>query len=328
MIRIGILGAAKIAPQAVIEPAKDHAQVEVQCIAARAVSRAKTFADKHGIATVHDHYADVLADASVTAVYIPLPISAHHEWTIKALEAGKHVLCEKSLALNAAQATEMQEVAARTGLVLMEAFHYRYHPLFLRTVEIVRSGILGKLSSIQADFHVKGPVAEDDIRMMYETGGGVTMDIGCYPLSWVRHLVGSAPQAVTAKAETGPDQVDIYLETDLLFPGGIRAKTTGDMRAGGQFKAELLVVGENGSLRVSNPLVPQFGHSLELQLNGEMTSETFSLRSSYAYQLDAFTAAVLNDDAVLTDGCDAVLQMTLIDRVYQAAGLSLRGTGL
>lgn len=325
MIRLGILGAAKIAPQAVIEPVKGNAQVEVQCIAARDVSRARAFADTHGIATVHEHYADVLADSAVTAVYIPLPISAHHEWTIKALEAGKHVLCEKSLALNAAEAIEMQEVAEHTGLVLMDAFHYRYHPLFLRAVEIVRSGVLGKLVSIEADFHVKGPVADDDIRMMYQTGGGVTMDIGCYPLSWVRHLLGSSPLEVTAAAETGPEQVDLYLETEMLFPGGIRARTTGDMRAGGQFKAELLVVGENGSMRVSNPLVPQFGHSLDLQLGGKTTTQTFALRSSYDYQLDAFTAAVINDEPLLTDGRDAILQMSLIDRVYQAAGLSLRG---
>jgi len=325
MIRFGILGAAKIAPQAIIKPVQDNAQAEVHCIAARDVSRAKAFADAHDISTVHEHYGDVLADPAVTAVYIPLPISAHHEWTIKALEAGKHVLCEKSLALNAAEALEMQEVAARTGLVLMDAFHYRYHPLFSRAVEVVHSGVLGKLASIEADFHVKGPVPENDIRMMYATGGGVTMDIGCYPLSWVRHLLGAVPLEVTAAAVTGPEQVDLYLETNLIFPGGICARTSGDMRAGGQFKAELLVIGENGSMRVSNPLVPQFGHSLVLQLGGKKTSETFTRRGSYDYQLDAFTAAVISGEPVLTDGRDAVLQMTLIDQVYQAAGLSLRG---
>jgi predicted dehydrogenase len=325
MIRFGILGAARIAPQAVIDPAKENPLVEIQCIAARDVSRAQIFADDHCIPDVHDHYQQVIADPAINAVYVPLPISGHHEWTIKALHAGKHVLCEKSLALNEAQAIEMQAAARSTGLVLMDAFHYRYHPLFIRAVEIVQSGVLGKLSMIEADFHVKGPVADDDIRMMYQTGGGVTMDIGCYPLSWVRHLLGTSPLQVSARAETGPAQVDIYMETDMQFPGGIRAKTTGDMRAGGEFKARINLVGDAGSLRIENPLVPQFGHSLALQVAGKKSTVSFDLRSSYAYQLDAFVNAVTNGEPVLTDGRDGILQMALIDRVYQAAGLSIRG---
>lgn len=324
MIRFGVLGAAKIAPRALLDPCTDEKRAEVHCIAARDPARAEHFAREHGIPSVHAEYRDVINDPTVDAVYIPLPISAHHRWTLEALQAGKHVLCEKSFASNAAEAEEMARAARSADRVVMDAFHYRYHPVFARAREIVESGGIGRVSRVEADFHV-AITNPADIRMNYETGGGVTMDIGCYPISWARHITGEEPSEVRARAEVGPPRVDLFLEAQFRFPSGIEATLTGDMRPGAAFRADLKVFGELGTLFVRNPLAPQMGHSIEIDREGRESREELSLRPSYAYQLDAFIDAIEKDQPVLTGPDDAVNQMRAIDRCYEAAGLPLRG---
>jgi predicted dehydrogenase len=325
MIRFGTLGTAKITPRALVYPCVDEPQAIIRVIGARSRERAGAFAHHHGIRTVVDDYAAVVEHEKVNAVYVPLPITSHHEWAIKALRAGKHVLCEKSFAANATEAIEMAAVAEETGLVLMDAFHYRYHPIFGRAKEIYDSGVLGVVSEITASFHIPAAPDPSDIRMLYEMGGGVTMDIGCYPISWVRHITGQEPLEVKASAEVGPPDVDLYLESHMVFPGGITVRTSGDMRSSATFKASLEVIGDRGRMKVNNPLVPQIGHSLELNVDGETTIETFSRRATYGYQLDAFINAVENGAALFTGPEDAVKQMKAIDQCYEAAGLPLRG---
>jgi predicted dehydrogenase len=299
----------------------------VRVIAARDRARAEAFAHHQQIPSVVDTYEDVICHDKVDAVYVPLHIPAHHEWTIKALEAGKHVLCEKSLACNAAQAQEMTTAAERSGKVLMEAFHYRYHPVFRRAVEIYTSGVLGEIQEIEAVFHV--PVRDTrNIRMKFETGGGVTMDIGCYPISWVRHITGNEPSNVTAQAVTGPPDVDVCLRAQMTFSDGVKATTSGDMRPDAVFAAYLRVTGSQGQLHVANPLVPQIGHYIKLTTGADVSRETFDRRPSYGYQLDAFIDAVENGRKLETDGADAVAQMRLIDRCYEAAGLRPRGQAI
>ena len=147
-LRIGILGAARIAPSALINPAKGNVEVVVAAVAARDASRAQAFAAKHGIAGVHEGYESLIADPEIDAVYNPLPNSLHGRWTRAALAAGKHVLCEKPFAANAAEAREIAELAAKSKRVVMEAFHYRYHPLALRIEQIIASGELGRSSPV------------------------------------------------------------------------------------------------------------------------------------------------------------------------------------
>lgn len=219
----------------------------------------------------------------------------------------------------------MAAVARETGKVLMDAFHYRYHPVFLRAREIVQSGELGDITSVDASLHV--PVTNpDNIRMKYETGGGVTMDIGCYPISWVRHIIGEEPDVIAAGAEVGPPRVDVMLKTEMIFPSGIRATTSGDMRANTAFLARIAVSGSRGTLTVDNPIVPQNGHAIEIEIDGARRTETRDRRPSYGYQLDAFLAAVEEGVPLFTDGEDGAKQMAVIDRCYQAAGLPLRGS--
>ena len=324
MLRFGTLGAAAITPRALIYPCVDEPRAHVSVIGARHRERAERFAASHRIPHVVDTYQQVIEHDKVDAVYVPLHIPAHHEWTIKALRAGKHVLCEKSLASNAAEAAEMADVATQTGLVLMDAFHYRYHPVFIRAREIYTSGLLGEIQTVDAAFHV--PVTDPrNIRMNYATGGGVTMDIGCYPISWVRHITGAEPLEVRAEAEVGPPDVDVMLRTEMRFPGSVIATTSGDMRADASFVAYLEVTGSRGKLRVTNPIVPQNGHLIELRIDGETRTETRDRRPTYGYQLDAFLAATGDGTPLLTDGLDGARQMAVIDRCYEAAGLPLRG---
>lgn len=324
MIRFGTFGAARITPGALIYPCMNEPRALITAIAARDRKRADQFAGAHHIARVFDRYDEVIALDDIEAVYNPLPISLHHEWTLKALDAGKHVLCEKSFASNAHEAEEMHQQAREAGLVLMDAFHYRYHPVFIRAKEIFDSGSLGAIVSIDAMFCV--PVKDpDDIRMKYETGGGVTMDIGCYPISWVRHLAGKEPVDVEATAIVGPPDVDMSLEARMVFDDGAVATTYGDMRESVSMTARIKVVGERGQMVVDNPIAPQLGHLITLTVDGETSHEVCDRRPSYCYQLDAFLDAVEKRASLFTDSADAVKQMQLVDRCYLAAGLPVRG---
>ena len=324
MLRIGTLGAANITPRALIYPSVDEPEAFVYAIAARDAARAAEFAKAHHIPKVLQDYAAVVTHDRVDVVYNPLHIPAHKPWTLAALAAGKHVLCEKSLACNAAEAQAMAEAADQADRVLMDAFHYRYHPIFKRAKDIYESGVLGQVHTISAAFHI--PVTDSQgIRMNYALGGGVTMDIGCYPISWVRHITGVEPETVSASAEVGPLHVDVMLQTTMQLPGGITASTSGDMRPDAKFQAYLRVEGSRGYMHLINPLVPQIGHSLRLSIDGQVTEEVRDRRASYAYQLDAFLAAVNQGAALATDAWDGVRQMRVIDRAYAAAGLPERG---
>lgn len=326
-IRFGVLSAAKITPRALVHPIASEPQAVIWSIAARDRGRAEAFAAAHGIRGVADDYQAVIDDPDVNVIYNPLPISMHHEWTLKALAAGKHVLCEKSFASNAAEAREMADAAREAGLVVMDAFHYRYHPVFVRTVELLRSGRIGTIEHVAAKFHTSITDPEN-IRMQYPLGGGVTMDIGCYPISWVRHATGEEPEVVEAEAEVGPPQVDLMLKAEMRFPSGATGEVSGDMRPGTAFEASLTVTGSEGRLHVQNPLVPDTGHRIELETGAGIETIELDRRPSYGYQLDAFVAAVLEGEPLLTDGEDAVKQMATIDACYEAAGLMRRGLEL
>ena len=226
-VRFGLLGAAAITPLAMVTPAREVDGVSLDVIAARDPARAQEFAEMHGIHRVSEHYQAVIDDPDIDAVYIALPISAHAEWAIAALEAGKHVLCEKSLCQNAREAERMKRAAEASGRVLMDAFHYRYHPMFEAAKHCVDSGELGAIKHIDARFHVKGPVSPHDIRKIYDLGGGVTMDIGCYPLSWLRHLMGEEPDVLLVEAKEDPTDVDVALAADLRFPSGATGRISG-----------------------------------------------------------------------------------------------------
>ena len=208
-VRIGTLGASRIAPNALLKPASEMTGVEVTAVAARDQRRAAEFAALHNIPTVHDSYEALIVDDSIDAIYNPLVPSMHAEWSIKALERGKHVLCEKPFARNADEAAEMVRVARQRDRVLMEAFHWRYHPLAQAMLEIV--GQIGPLQRGEAVFAFR---LDDKDRWLfdYSVGGGASMDAGCYPIHWMRTLSGEEPEVVSASAVVDDDRVDVSME--------------------------------------------------------------------------------------------------------------------
>ena len=322
-LRIGVLGAARITPSALIKPAKDNADVVVAAVAARDGSRARAFAAKHGIARVHESYEALIADPDLDAVYNPLPNGLHGKWTRAALAAGKHVLCEKPFTANAAEAREIADLAAKSDRVVMEAFHYRYHPLALRTEQIIASGELGKLERVEAALCFPLPKFSD-IRYNYSLAGGAMMDAGCYAVHMARTFGGSTPEVVSAQAKLRDPQVDRAMTAELRFAEGHTGRVRCSMWSTRLLEITAHVVGDRGEVRVFNPVTPQFFHRLSIRSPDGKRVERFPRRPSYAYQLDAFAGAVLRGEPVKTTPADAVENMTVIDAIYRAAGLPLR----
>lgn len=323
-LRIGILGAARIAPMALIRPAQQVPEAVVVAVAARDPARAQKFATKHGILRVHPTYEAVLADAEIDAIYNPLPNSLHCEWTIRALEAGKDVLCEKPIASNAVEAERMAASAHATGRVLVEAFHWRYHPLAARMKEIVDSGELGTIQHIEA--HLCIPLLlPGDIRFRLDLAGGATMDTGCYPVSIVRFLAGSEPEVVAAEARLSSPGVDRWMRADLRFADGRTGLITCSLLSASLLRAAARVRGSSGELSVFNPIAPQLYHRLRVRTAAGTRSERLQGDATYTYQLRAFVAAVRNRTPVPTGPEHGIANMRVIDAIYRKAGLQPRG---
>lgn len=309
---------------ALTNPAKSVPEAQILAIAARDPKRAYQFAQKHHIPRVHPSYAALLADQDVDAVYIPLPNSLHAQWTIKALKAGKHVLCEKPMAANAVQAEEMARVARGSGLVLSEAFAYRYHPLTARIRQILEAGQLGRIRHMEAEFSFLLP-SRNNIRFKYELAGGALMDCGCYPVSLIRFLAGAEPRVEKAEARLHRPQVDHKMSADLVFEDGRTARIVCGMLSPRLFTSFLKVEGEAGSLRVLSPFQPHIFHRLALTTPAGSVRERVPGDNSYALQLRAFVKAVRRGTRLNTDPADAIGNMRLIDAIYEKAGLKKRG---
>jgi predicted dehydrogenase len=324
VVRIGTLGAARITPAALIKPARNVGEAEVVAVAARDRARADKFAAKHGVAAVYDDYESLIAAPDIDAIYNPLPNGLHARWTIAALEAGKHVLCEKPLTANTNEAEQLADVAERTGRVLMEAFHWRYHPMAQRMVDIVSSGELGRLQHVEAALCFPLPLFRD-IRYQYDLAGGSLMDAGCYTVSIVRNLGGEEPDVIAATAKRRGEHIDRAMRADLRFPSGHTGRITCSMWSSSLLRLQARAVGERGELRVFNPTTPQLYHRLKVTVDGGSRTERFPRKPTYEYQLEAFCAAVLRGEPTLTPPSDSIANMRVIDAIYEAAGMQLRG---
>src|SRR5690625_801543 len=285
-LRIGVLGAARITPHSLLKPAAENPEVVVSAVAARDAGRARSFAAKHGIGRIHDGYDALIADPDVDAVYIPLPNNLHGRWTRAALAAGKHVLCEKPFTANAEEAGEIAEVAGNTDLVVMEAFHYRYHPMTLRIEEIIASGELGTLQRVEAALSFPLP-RFSDIRYDYSLAGGALMDAGCYAVHMARTFGGATPEVVSAQAKLRAPQVDRAMTARLRFPAGHTGAIRCSLWSSNLLQVSARIIGDRGELRALNPLLPQYLHRLSVRSPQGKRVERFAHRASYAYQLDA-----------------------------------------
>jgi predicted dehydrogenase len=324
-LRIGTLGAARITPMALLRPARRVPEATVVAVAARDAQRAQRFAKKHSIPKTHSSYEALIADPEIEAVYNPLPNSHHLKWTIKALEAGKHVLCEKPLASNAGDARTMADAAAASGRVLMEAFHWRYHPLAARIREIIDSGELGRIRHLEAHFCIPLWIP-GDIRYRLELAGGATMDTGCYAVSILRFLAAAEPRVVRAEAKELSPGIDRYMAADFQFEDGRTGRITCALLSAVVFRAQARVVGELGEMTVLNPVVPQFFHRLRVVNPTRSRTEHVRGDATYTHQLRAFVGAVREGKPFPTDGAHGVANMQVIDEIYRRAGMQPRGS--
>ncbi|MEQ1752675.1 MAG: Gfo/Idh/MocA family oxidoreductase [Micropepsaceae bacterium] len=321
-MRIGCLGAARITPSAMVHPSRVRPGAVLQSVAARDFARAEEFAAAHGFARADKDYDALVGAPDVDLVYNALPINLHAEWTIKALQAGKHVLCEKPFAMNVREVHQVQAAARASGKRVIEAFHYRYHPSFLQMMAWLDAGEVGMVTGVDAKFNI----AIDDrngteIRHLPETGGGSFMDLGCYPLSWVLNVLRTRPAHIEAKAVLTPKGVDEHMTAVLTFPGAVKANLSSSMASGQGFAASLHIKGTKGEIEYVNPLAPHYRGILTLKSGLKTLAPRVSRISTYTWQLDTVVHALENNLPVPTEGEAIVIQQEVLDAVYEAAGL-------
>lgn len=326
-LRIGLLGAARIAKNALIKPSQEVDEVSVAAVAARDPARAAAYASKHGIARVHRSYEDLIADPELDAIYNPLPNGLHAEWTLKAIAAGKHVLCEKPFTSNADEARKVAAAAAGAGVIVTEAFHYRYHPLAEKMRTIAHTGELGTIREIRTAMCFPLP-RFSDIRYNYDLGGGAMMDAGCYALHCMRLLGPGEPVLVRAEAKLHTPTIDRAMNADFHFNGGATARLEASMWSRQLLKMSASVTGDRGELHVLNFVAPHLFNRLSVTVNGKTHRERVAGEPTYTLQLRSFAASVLRGEPNLATAEDAVITMGLIDEIYIAAGLPRRGTHL
>ena len=325
-LRIGLLGAARIADDGIVDPARllGHRLVAV---AARDRSRAEAFAAERGIERVHDSYADVLADPEVEVVYNALVNSEHTRWNIAALEAGKHVLSEKPLSADAAEARQVTAAAAAARRTVVEGFHYLHHPVHLRLAELVRSGALGQIQRVDVTLAIPAPPPEDP-RWSLALAGGATMDLGCYVLHAVRQVgrwTTGAPEATVVDVTRRDGGVDAAMRVGLRYPGGATGTAVWDMAAPGRTMT-WTVTGSAG--RATSPAfgVPHLDNRLLVTRDGVTQEEKLGEHTSYAYQLAALALALRDGQPFPLGPDDAVANAELIDRCRAGAGLAPGGS--
>ena len=328
-LRIGVLGAARISAEAIVEPAR-LTGTRLVAVAARQRDRAEAFAAEAGVERVLDSYQAVLDDPEVEAIYNPLPNGLHGPWNARAIAAGKHVLSEKPFASNAAEAAEVRAAAADTSLVVVEAFHYLYHPLMQRMIEILSSGEIGELRHVEAVMTGSSP--EGDPRWDLALAGGSLMDLGCYSLHAIRALggfAGGSPQltSVTGGERAGHPGVDEWVTAELVYPSGISAVSRCNM-ASEQNEFRLRIIGTQGEVDAENFVKPQEDDRINVRTQPDgrpgQRVEQAGTKTSYTYQLESFVAAIRSGTPMLTDLDDAVANMELIDACYRELGMPPR----
>ena len=330
-MRIGLLGAARITPTAIVHPARKLQGVTLQAVAARDPARAKAFARRHKVRTVAADYDALLADPDVDLIYNALPVSHHAKWTIKALEAGKHVLCEKPFVMNAAEAEAVAAAAERAGKRVIEAMHSRYHPLFLTLLDWLASGQVGRVREIHGFFNAPIQHLADEIRCRVDTGGGAMMDLGCYPLHWALTVSPGPIAEIQAQAQLTPTGVDDAMSAELRFEDGVVARLETSMAERERFATELSVIGDEGEIRFINPVTPHKGGSVTLRRNGKKTKAPPDRRSTYYHQLQQVVTNLAAGDrdghgldgaTLPSEGAAILREQRALDAVYAAAGLA------
>jgi predicted dehydrogenase len=327
-LRIGILGASRIAEEAIVGPAAELGH-RLVAVAARDRTRAESFAGKYGVERVLDDYQAVIDDPEVDVVYNPLANSLHAPWNLAAIAAGKPVLSEKPFARNQSEGQHVAEAAEAAGAVVLEGFHYFFHPVTRRAFELAGNGTIGRVTHVEVRMGMPTP-ADGDPRWSLEMAGGALMDLGCYGLHVMRSLgrlcapgIEGPPTITGATAEQRTPGVDARCDVEIEFPGGATGLAAHSM-IGEAHSFTLRIVGAAGELLAHNFIKPSKDDRLTVTTPAGTTVERLGTRASYTYQLEAFAARVQSGTPLPFGAEDAVANMAFVDAAYRAAGLQPR----
>ncbi len=301
---------------ALMPPLKASARNTLFAVASRDQAKADAFAAENGIQKAHGSYEAMLADPEVHVVYVPLPNHLHAEWTIKALQAGKHVLCEKPLALSLGEVDAMTATAQSTGRVLMEAFMYRHHAQTLKVQELVATGAIGELRLIRGGFSfmLKSDV---DVRLVRAYGGGSLWDVGCYPVSYSRTLAGAPVVEVFGQKVSGRDGVDEIFTGELRFANGVLAQFDCGFALPGRWFME--VVGSEGSLHIPEPYKPGTDNRVLLKRDGGIETLVVPGGELYAGEVENMADAILNGAPTRVTLADSRANVATLLALYRSA---------
>ena len=319
-LRLGLVSTANINKE-ILRGAAESDLVDVVAVGSRDGAKARAYATEHEIERAHASYEDLLADDAVDAVYVSLPNGMHHEWTMHALAAGKHVLCEKPYTRNAAEVEEAFAAADAAGLVLTEAFMYRHHPQTATVRELVADGAVGKLCAVKSTFTF--PLDDlSNVRALPELDGGALMDVGCYCISGIR-LIAGEPEHVRGEQVTGTTGIDMAFHGILRCANDVVGQFEASFRSPKRQRLE--IVGEDGVLTVEAPWRVDWGGKVTLarRSGGEEATEvetvTVDTASSYRLELDNLADAVAGRAPALVGSDDALGQARTIEALYRSA---------
>ena len=316
-LRWGVISTSNIGRVAVNPAIQASRNGELIAVASRQKQKAEEFAEAAGIPRYYGDYQSLLGDEAIDAVYIPLPNGLHKEWAVRAAEAGKHILCEKPLAVTAAECREMEAAAEVNGIELMEAFMYRFHPQTERVIELVGQGAIGGLRSIRSSFSFR-PTRPDNIRWSAELGGGSLMDVGCYCVNVSRTMAKVEPVEVQAWARWRASGVDEQLAGTLRFENGVLAQFDCSLTMNRHETYE--VCGTDGSLRVPIAFLPGTKDaSIHERHGAEATIHTVSGIDEYVLMVEHFADCVLYGHSPRYSATEAALNMSVIEALLRSA---------
>ncbi len=324
-IRWGILGNANIARVCVIPAIQKSRNGRVRALATRSPQLAEEVALQHHIQCIYEHYEALVIDPEIDALYLPLPNHLHHEWAIKALQAGKHVLCEKPLACTAGEAQEMAQAAADNRLLLMEAFMYRFHPRMQRIKGMVGEGLIGAPCFVRSAFcyHMGNDVLAcgDNIRLKAEMGGGALLDVGCYSVSVARWLLGQEPTHLQAHAVYHPGGVDLHFVGLMRFPGGELATLEASFASA--LQQTFTIVGSEGAIELPHDAFIPWEKDAVLILRGQKEEvgreQVIPGADEYRLMVEHFADAVLGKTALAFTPDESVRNMRVLSGLAEAA---------
>ena len=321
MIKWGVLGTARVARYGVIPGIMKAFNCELYGIAGRDQQKVKQYQEQFGFTKAFVGYAALLADPEVQAVYIPLPNNLHYEWVMKAIKAGKHVLCEKPMGLNSSQVKELHEAAKENNVVLMEAFAYLHSPYIAALRKDVESGAIGDIQYIESAFLTQG--YEQDIRLNKKMGGGCTYDLGCYCTSLILSLVNSEIDYVKGSAEFNDDGVDIYTAAIMKFKNGTRASFNVGMMLGKEKDSRidrLYIQGSKGYIKSAVEYNQSGELSYTICIDGREIQRTVIARQNYCLEIEQMGKCIEKDEKPLVSAEFSMKNAVLLDEVLKAIG--------